>query len=888
MKSKTKLWLGLSFTIVILIAAFFRFYRLADYPLGIFFDPAINGLDAVRLLQRGGPVIFFPTNGGREAFFIYLLAAAIWLFGTTPFAIRLVTTSLSLLTVALLFACLYDVTRFTALAPERSEGVYDLRFTLHAPRPTPHHSRPSLHAPRPTSLTLPLSLSLWFATLASLTLAVSYWPVAVSRLGQRPILVPLLAVPIFWLFLRGWATGQRRWFVVSGLLLGLAGHTYSAARLIPLILVLALLPEFFMHPQPEKCQLKLRLANLASFGLAALVVYLPMAWYLLSYPAQFTARAGSVMIWNFLDSPSEILSELGRNVLRVAGFFCCTGSPNPIFGPPGYPGSSLLLLPFLLIGLVGAVANWRNLFLRLVALWWLIGLVPSILAIEAPHPWRMIVAIVPTAILIALGLILSIDWLQSRFPLLVPRPTLSAPRSTSSAPRSTPYLLALLLILLPTSALFRAYFIDWTRLQATRGAYDYAAITLRDEILSRANQPEPLYLPLTRLNDSTLLYYLSGSFERNAAVTTSPAEKASAISPDRNATDSTWVRLQNGIATLLPPLTAAGQELIQTALAGDAAQPIRTGDGETVAQLAFLPTDPVLYLQQPTVALTATFGPLDLTGATYPPLIEPAQATFPVTLFWQANRPTSNEYEILVRLVDDQGRAWGNGDARPADWVYPTSFWRPGLDQIAAQHEVRLTEGTALPPGRYWLALSVFDPAQNRRLPLTAVGSNSLDTLLVGPLKSPLPAPPPLDPLAAGDITFGDIIRLVGARLDQSSVWPGDSLEFELLWQSLGQPELDYTVFSHLLDEQDQIVAGYDSQPVNDSYPTSLWSPGERVLDRHLLPIPASLPPGRYHLAIGLYYQPTGQRLPAQLTDGTIIDQGRYIFTRPITVEAPE
>ena len=41
----------LTAVVVILIASLFRFFRLADLPLGIFFDPAINGLDAVRLMQ---------------------------------------------------------------------------------------------------------------------------------------------------------------------------------------------------------------------------------------------------------------------------------------------------------------------------------------------------------------------------------------------------------------------------------------------------------------------------------------------------------------------------------------------------------------------------------------------------------------------------------------------------------------------------------------------------------------------------------------------------------------------------------------------------------------------------------------------------------------------
>ena len=64
-------------------------------------------------------------------------------------------------------------------------------------------------------------------------------------------------------------------------------------------------------------------------GLAALLIYLPMGSYLLTHPALFGARALSVTVWHFLDTPTGIAAELGRNLLRVAGFFCCQGSPNP-------------------------------------------------------------------------------------------------------------------------------------------------------------------------------------------------------------------------------------------------------------------------------------------------------------------------------------------------------------------------------------------------------------------------------------------------------------------------------------------------------------------------------------------------------------------------------
>ncbi len=395
---KSKPRLLLAFLSVTLIAAFFRFYHLADHPLGLFFDPAINGLDAIRLMQRGGPVIFFPTNGGREAVLIYLLIPFLWLFGTNPFSFRLQLAIISLLTVVFLFGFLRD----------KRLVIGNWRLV----------STPI------TNYQLPLP-NLYLATLASLILAVSYWHISISRLDQRPLTVPLLSVPVFWFFFKGWTSGQRHWFILSGLVVGLGLHTYSAARLLPVILLLTFLPELLLtlrssHIPHPTSHIPHHLSGLALFIATALLVAAPMLWYFVTHPAQFTARAASVMVWNYLNPPADILAELGRNTLRVLGFFCCIGSPNAIFGLPGYFGGlSPVLTPFLFIGLILALKNWRNLFFRLVALWWLIGILPSIIAIEAPHPLRMIVAVVPTAILVAFGLIYATAWLQARYRLQV-------------------------------------------------------------------------------------------------------------------------------------------------------------------------------------------------------------------------------------------------------------------------------------------------------------------------------------------------------------------------------------------------------------------------------------------------------------------------------------
>ena len=64
-----------------------------------------------------------------------------------------------------------------------------------------------------------------------------------------------------------------------------------------------------------------------------------------------------------------------------------------------------------------------------------------------------------------------------------------------------------------------------------------------------------------------------------------------------------------------------------------------------------------------------------------------------------------------------------------------------------------------------------------------------------------------------------------------------------------------------MLDSQGGLVAQRDSQPVHGSYPTTLWAPGETVVDRYQLNLPTSIGPGIYHLRIGMYLLETMQRL---------------------------
>ncbi len=81
-------------------------------------------------------------------------------------------------------------------------------------------------------------------------------------------------------------------------------------------------------------------------------------------------------------------------------------------------------------------------------------------------------------------------------------------------------------------------------------------------------------------------------------------------------------------------------------------------------------------------------------------------------------------------------------------------------------------------------------------------------------------------------------------------------------WQVLAALPADVTMFVHLLDKGGAIVAQHDGL---DAAATTL-RPGDRLLQRHVLSLPA-LSPGEYRLVIGLYRHGDGLRLPS--ADGT-------------------
>ncbi len=141
----------------------------------------------------------------------------------------------------------------------------------------------------------------------------------------------------------------------------------------------------------------------------------------------------------------------------------------------------------------------------------------------------------------------------------------------------------------------------------------------------------------------------------------------------------------------------------------------------------------------------------------------------------------------------------------------------------------------------------------------------------------PLTAPTISDvPSQRVEARFGEAMELVGYDLvvhpGESSlghIQPGDMLGVSLLWRSLEQTPIDYTVAVYLIDIRGQIALQQDRSPVGGFAPTSQWEPGELIRDNFGFVLPETLLPGEYELWVTVYSWPELERLAVTGIDGT-------------------
>lgn len=312
---------------IVLMAAFFLFYRLDATPGEMTSDHSEKLLDVHDVLNGARPV-FFPRNTGREGFQFYLAAATVELLDLPLgfMALKLGTAAFGLLAIP-----------FVYLLGKELAGRL---------------------------------VGLIAAGLAS----VSLWHVAISRMGLRYPFTAAFSAAALYFLLRAFRQNRRNDWLLCGLITGIGLHTYSPIRVLPLLLValvaLKLASDLAASrgarsappvegTAGESTSLDRRFwANAAVAACLAVLVFLPLGRYAVDHPQAFWHRAltrSTDLEREIAGNPLAIFLDNNKNALLMLNF---RGDVSWVTSIPGEPAADTVSAALFALGL--PYVMWRS------------------------------------------------------------------------------------------------------------------------------------------------------------------------------------------------------------------------------------------------------------------------------------------------------------------------------------------------------------------------------------------------------------------------------------------------------------------------------------------------------------------------------------------------
>jgi 4-amino-4-deoxy-L-arabinose transferase-like glycosyltransferase len=232
------------------------------------------------------------------------------------------------------------------------------------------------------------------------------------------------------------------------------------------------------------------------------------------------------------------------------------------------------------------------------------------------------------------------------------------------------------------------------------------------------------------------------------------------------------------------------------------------------------------------------------------PIVIPGQGLSVVT-YWMADETVERSYDpwIELALVSEDGvllgRAtfWPEMATLPAVWhgriiANPQSFYIPQDDisgQIVLSIQVRNGKGGAVIP--------------------TSTGAQSVVVGELVALGAVMAFHEYQIPTPVRNEIFADALHLLSVSFPDK-IEPARVFPVQFFWKVLQPVAADYTIFIHIVDSNDQIIAQLDRPPGGGTSPTSSWQVDQLLRDTYPVPLPSDLPPGLYRVRMGLYTWP--------------------------------
>lgn len=239
--------------------------------------------------------------------------------------------------------------------------------------------------------------------------------------------------------------------------------------------------------------------------------------------------------------------------------------------------------------------------------------------------------------------------------------------------------------------------------------------------------------------------------------------------------------------------------------------------------------------------------------------------------YWYVLTPPPADLQFRWQLRQPAKGIVQDYTSRPYFNTMSAANWPPGT---VVDDAVQLTLPEGEGDGTYQLAAGlVVSNSMAAAVPPVVIGrvtaTNDVDTPL---------------PHQVVNATLGPGIELVGADymvegidVPATSAIPlwlnsGQTLIVRLYWRTQTALSTDLHGFVHLVDAQGRVIAQQDQAPGLDFQPSTLWLPGETVLDEYRLWIPSDTRSTVLWPRVGLYNVATGDRLLSQGPDGATID----------------
>lgn len=340
---------GILFVLILVLAIFLRLYRSGDIPPGIWFDEAQNGNEVIRILNGIRFEVFIPRATQMPAMYFDIAAFFTRIFGVNIESLRYVSVFAGVLSIAAFYFLCRHIFKDRSIA---LSGAF--------------------------------------------LLATSRWHITFSRLAFLGMLTLLLMIICFYFYLKAISRGNKGFAVVSGVSMGLALYTFSAANLMPIVIILHML---YMTFAQRDIYLKKRIIAGITTLAAAAIIALPLILYAVNDYATFSQRINNLAITNEIQKGHSVMPVL-ESIKKHLLMFNFEGDNNGRHNITGKPMLDIITGMLFAAGFFAALAGAGNAF---YFLWFFIMLCAGILTVstDAPQAYRTI-GIVPAVYIFVL------------------------------------------------------------------------------------------------------------------------------------------------------------------------------------------------------------------------------------------------------------------------------------------------------------------------------------------------------------------------------------------------------------------------------------------------------------------------------------------------------